>query len=36
VRVLLDECVDRRLASDIAGHDVKTSPEAGWAGLTNG
>jgi len=36
VRVLLDECIDRRLAGDIQGHDVKTVPEAGWAGLTNG
>jgi hypothetical protein len=34
--VLLDECVDRRLAADIEGHDVTTAPEAGWAGLTNG
>jgi hypothetical protein len=34
--VLLDECVDRRLASDIQGHEVKTVPEAGWAALTNG
>jgi hypothetical protein len=34
--VLLDECVDRRLASDILGHDVKTVPEAGWAALKNG
>ena len=32
----LDECVDRRLAGDIQGHDVKTVPEAGWATLTNG
>jgi hypothetical protein len=36
VRVLLDECVDRRLAGDILGHDVRTVPEAGWAGLKNG
>jgi hypothetical protein len=36
VNVLLDECVDQRLASDIAGHDVTTSPDAGWAGLANG
>ena len=36
MRVLLDECVDRRLAEDIQGHDVRTVPEAGWAGLTNG
>jgi hypothetical protein len=34
--VLLDECVDRRLAVDIRGHDVKTVPEAGWAALKNG
>jgi len=36
VRVLLDECVDRRLAADIQGHDVKTVPEAGWSALKNG
>jgi hypothetical protein len=34
--VLLDECVDRRLAADIESHEVTTAPEAGWAGLTNG
>ena len=34
--MLLDECVDRRLAADIQGHDVKTVPEAGWASLKNG
>jgi hypothetical protein len=36
VKVLLDECVDRRLARDIVGHEVRTVPEAGWAGLKNG
>jgi hypothetical protein len=36
VKVLLDECVDRRLARDIDGHQVQTVPEAGWAGLKNG
>jgi hypothetical protein len=36
VKVLLDECVGRRLATDIVGHEVTTSPDAGWAGLTNG
>lgn len=36
MRVLLDECVDRRLAAEIAGHDVTTVPDAGWAGLANG
>jgi hypothetical protein len=34
--VLLDECVDRRLAREIIGHDVTTAPEAGWAGVTSG
>lgn len=36
MKVLLDECVDRRLAWEILGHDVKTVPEAGWAALKNG
>jgi hypothetical protein len=36
VRVLLDECVDRRLAADILGHDVQKTPDVGWAGLKNG
>jgi len=36
VRILLDECVDRRLAAEIVGHEVKTVPEAGWAALENG
>ena len=36
MRVLLDECVDRRLGGDIRGHDVVTVPDAGWAALRNG
>jgi len=36
VRVLLDECVDQRLATDIVGHDVQTVPQAGWAAFKNG
>lgn len=36
MRILLDECVDRRLAEQILGHDVTTVPEAGWAALKNG
>lgn len=36
MRLLLDECVDRRLANDIQGHDVVTVPDAGWAALKNG
>jgi predicted nuclease of predicted toxin-antitoxin system len=36
VKLLLDECIDRRLAKDLAGHDVKTVPQMGWAGIKNG
>jgi len=36
VRILLDECIDRRLASDIAGHEVKTAAQMGWASIKNG
>lgn len=36
MKLLLDECIDRRLARDIAGHEVKTVPELGWAALRNG
>jgi hypothetical protein len=36
VRLLLDECVDRGLAREIAGHEVTTVPDAGWASAQNG
>ena len=36
MRVLLDECLPRRLKHELPGHDVKTVPEMGWAGLRNG
>ncbi len=36
MRIILDECVDRRLARDIAGHEVRTAAEMGWAGKSNG
>jgi Domain of unknown function (DUF5615) len=36
VKLLLDECVDRRLAGDIVGHEVRTVPQMGWAGKHNG
>ena len=36
MRVLLDECVHRRIAKDILGHDTKTVQQAGWAGVKNG
>lgn len=36
MRLLLDECVPRRLKKEFAGHEVKTAQEAGFAGLKNG
>ncbi|MCE9642031.1 MAG: DUF5615 family PIN-like protein [Betaproteobacteria bacterium] len=36
MRVLLDECVDRRLAQKLIGFTVSTVPEMGWAGVKNG
>jgi hypothetical protein len=36
VKILLDECIDRRLAREIKDHEVITVPEAGWAGIKNG
>jgi predicted nuclease of predicted toxin-antitoxin system len=36
MRVLLDEQLPRQLAPLLAGHEVRTVQQAGWAGLTNG
>lgn len=36
MRVLLDECLPRRLKAHLVGHQVVTVPEAGWAGKKNG
>jgi predicted nuclease of predicted toxin-antitoxin system len=36
VRVLLDECVPKRLGRFLSDHDVLTTPQAGWDGITNG
>ena len=36
MKVLLDECVDRRFARDLPGHSVSTVPQMGWAGIKNG
>ena len=36
MRVLLDECLPRRLKRELIGHDVKTAPEMGWASKRNG
>ncbi len=36
MRVLLDECLPRKLKREVQGHDVTTVPEMGWAGKKNG
>jgi hypothetical protein len=36
LKILLDECVDRRFARELAGHEVNTVPQMGWAGIKNG
>ena len=36
MRVLLDECVPRKLRNELPGHDVKTVAEMKWAGTKNG
>lgn len=35
MRVLLDECLPRKLKIDLVGHDAKTVPEMGWASQKN-
>jgi predicted nuclease of predicted toxin-antitoxin system len=36
MKVLLDECVTRKLKNDFQGHDVETVEGAGFKGLKNG
>jgi predicted nuclease of predicted toxin-antitoxin system len=36
VRILLDENLDWRLERFLPGHEVKSVPRLGWAGLKNG
>jgi predicted nuclease of predicted toxin-antitoxin system len=36
LKVLLDECVDWRLARDLVGHEVKTARQMGWTTVKNG
>jgi len=36
LRLLLDECLPRKLTADLAGHEVRTVSEMGWAGKDNG
>jgi len=36
VRILLDECLPKRLKRDLVGHQARTVPEMGWASKKNG
>lgn len=36
MRVLLDECVPKRLGRLLVGHAVRTVPQEGWSGKKNG
>ena len=36
MRVLLDECLPRKLTHELPGHEVLTASERGWAGKKNG
>lgn len=36
MRVLLDECVPRKLRRELPGHEVRTVAEMGWDGTKNG
>jgi predicted nuclease of predicted toxin-antitoxin system len=33
MKILLDECIDRRLAREFIGYEIKTVPQMGWAGI---
>jgi hypothetical protein len=36
VRILIDECLPRRLRQELPGHNVRAVPEMGWSGRKNG
>jgi hypothetical protein len=36
VRVLLDECVPRRILSELTEHSALTVADMGWSGIQNG
>jgi hypothetical protein len=36
LNILLDECVDRRLAREITAHKVTATYQKGWTGIENG
>lgn len=36
MKILLDECLPRKLKFELAGHEVYTVPQQRWAGIKNG
>lgn len=36
MKVLLDECIDRRLSREFVDYEIKTVPQMGWAGIKDG
>lgn len=36
MKLLLDECLPRKLKGGLLDHEAKTIPEMGWAGIENG
>ncbi|MGF1500084.1 MAG: DUF5615 family PIN-like protein [Elainellaceae cyanobacterium] len=36
MKLLLDECIDRKFAREFVGYEIKTVPQMGWAGVKNG
>lgn len=39
IKILLDECIDRKLAREFVDYEIKeikTVPQMGWAGIKNG
>ncbi len=36
MKILLDECIDRRFVGELTGHKVKAVPQMNWASIKNG
>ncbi|MBE9009419.1 DUF5615 family PIN-like protein [Pseudanabaenaceae cyanobacterium LEGE 13415] len=36
MKILIDECIDRKFTKLFTDHEVKTVPQMGWAGIKNG
>ena len=36
MRLLLDECIPKRLKRELLGHEVQTVQDMRWAGIKNG